>query len=91
MRRTKEEAEQTRAALLDAALAGELRPHTVAPGDHVEIREPGGRRRRGAVTEVRGQAGLPPWLVQWEDDPDTGPHEIVIVPGTPIALDGCER
>lgn len=58
--------------------------HVVArAGDVVVIRGHaiGMRERRGLITEVRGEHGGPPYLVQWLDDPHSEPHEVLFFPG----------
>lgn len=52
-------------------------------GDIVVIRGHaiGMRERRGLITEVRGDHGGPPFLVQWLDDPHSEPHEVLFFPG----------
>ena len=49
-------------------------------GDMIEVR---GRHieslpRLGEVLEVRGEEGVPPYLIQWDDEP----HQCIYFPGT---------
>jgi hypothetical protein len=41
-------------------------------GDQIVVESPqvGGRVRRGRIIEVRGRDGAPPYVVEWEGEPD---------------------
>ena len=51
-----------------------------AVGDKIAVksRHVGEREREAVVLEVRGQQGLPPYVVRWSDDG----HEGLFVPGS---------
>jgi Domain of unknown function (DUF1918) len=58
-------------------------------GDHIVVR---GRRvgetgRRGTVVDVRGQGGLPPYLIRWDADG----HEGLIYPGPDTVVERKRR
>ncbi len=81
-------------------LASMVRAHTVdavaadavAPGDELVVwRKPSGPPLRARIHDVRGPAGLPPYVVVWDDDPDRSPVLIDIERHGDVALDGCER
>lgn len=81
-------------------LASMLRAHTVdavetgavAPGDDLIVwRRPSEAPLRARIHDVRGPAGLPPYVVVWDDDPDRSPVMIDIDRHGEVALDGCER
>lgn len=72
-------------------LAHDVEHHLLAPPAHVVARAGdivvirghaiGMRERRGLITEVRGDHGGPPFLVEWLDDPHSEPHEVLFFPG----------
>ncbi|HEX7443567.1 MAG TPA: CBS domain-containing protein [Acidimicrobiales bacterium] len=66
-----------------SSLAAPGRP-TAQPGDVVVIRGHAidQRERRGVITGVRGPDGGPPFVVQWLDDPNEEPHDVLFFPGS---------
>jgi CBS domain-containing protein len=72
--------------------AGGVDRPPVEVGDQVTERPVGGTgpTRRGAVLEVHGADGEPPWIVAWDDGEEDG-HELAVVKRDEFVLDGCER
>lgn len=58
-------------------------------GDRIVIRghsvvEP---ERKGVITETKGADGGPPFMVQWLDDPNSTPHEVLFFPGSDAEIE----
>lgn len=72
--------------------AGGVDRPPVEVGDQLTERplEEAGPTRRGAVLEVHGADGEPPWVVAW-DDGDGEPRELAVVRRDEFVLDACER
>jgi CBS domain-containing protein len=80
-------ASMVRARTVDATDIG-----AVARGDELIVRRrPDDAPLRARIHDVRGPAGLPPYVVVWDDDPDQSPVLIDIERHGELSLDGCER